>query len=472
MLGDEIFSARNKLKIRAGCELDSREAGDLPAGTRVRCVQSGLAADGTTKRAQIAKMGEAAPLGWVSLVGKDGLENLLAIDGQPEALTQFKSLLGRHMPRLRSTFRQWDANNDGKISRAEFHRAMSTLQIDASKAAVEALFDHIDVNASGAIEYDELERSVRTVEPMAVGSAVAAAPQASPGGSAVAVALQPSPGSPSPSRHAAQAPAVYASPSLSPPGAVAALFDSVGALRGREIVNEDEEEAAEPACRVLVTHAAAQTDVSGDALEAARRHMIAVVEAANSAVVEATAEASREAAGARSVSQHMSAACEQAVRQREVVEARAKVDVEAAERFCAEVQARVQAEVAAVLSRAREAQSRDEAKAEATLAATRHELAISHHAELAEVEARALAAEQAAVAAKGARRTTRDGLRRRALCALLGLAPPGQSLCSPLALRLTRPSGPSAHHFTRALPTISPPHATYRYPLPHACIRR
>ena len=56
--------AGGKLKMRAGCELESAEAGTLPAGTKVQIVERGVLADGT-QRARIALEADATPLGWV-----------------------------------------------------------------------------------------------------------------------------------------------------------------------------------------------------------------------------------------------------------------------------------------------------------------------------------------------------------------------------------------------------------------------
>jgi len=76
----ELFIASSKLKMRAGCELDSNEAGTLPAGSKVSIIGHGQLSDGT-KRAQVAREGDAIPLGWVSCHAKDGRENLVAISG-------------------------------------------------------------------------------------------------------------------------------------------------------------------------------------------------------------------------------------------------------------------------------------------------------------------------------------------------------------------------------------------------------
>lgn len=73
--GEPVFLAAGKLKMRAKSELDSDEAGTLPVGTRVIVMDRRDLADGTT-RARVGRASDAAPLGWVSMLAKDGRANL------------------------------------------------------------------------------------------------------------------------------------------------------------------------------------------------------------------------------------------------------------------------------------------------------------------------------------------------------------------------------------------------------------
>ena len=70
---------RSKLKLRAGAPLDSPDAGDVKAGTRVRVMARETLADGT-QRARIALEGEKTSLGWVSCLSREGLPNLVDHD--------------------------------------------------------------------------------------------------------------------------------------------------------------------------------------------------------------------------------------------------------------------------------------------------------------------------------------------------------------------------------------------------------
>ena len=75
------FVTRAKLKLRAQMELGSNELGEVAASTRVVVLERAMLADGT-QRAQIARAAtnddDGELLGWVSAVGKDARENLVA----------------------------------------------------------------------------------------------------------------------------------------------------------------------------------------------------------------------------------------------------------------------------------------------------------------------------------------------------------------------------------------------------------
>lgn len=70
---------RSRLKLRVGARLDSKDAGDLAPGTRVRVVERTLLDDGT-ERMQVTSSDPKRPLGWVTSVDKKGGQTLLQID--------------------------------------------------------------------------------------------------------------------------------------------------------------------------------------------------------------------------------------------------------------------------------------------------------------------------------------------------------------------------------------------------------
>ena len=52
-------------------------------------------------------------------------------------------------------FREWDADKNGQVSKAEFRKAMPLLGFDAPRREVDALFDSWDPDGSGTIAYAE-----------------------------------------------------------------------------------------------------------------------------------------------------------------------------------------------------------------------------------------------------------------------------------------------------------------------------
>ena len=71
-----VFTVRNKLKMRADAELNSDQAGEVRAATRVHILEQRTLADGTV-RARLALEGQTAALGWVSTVNKADGQNTL-----------------------------------------------------------------------------------------------------------------------------------------------------------------------------------------------------------------------------------------------------------------------------------------------------------------------------------------------------------------------------------------------------------
>ena len=74
----DVFVLKAKRKMRSGAELDSSEIGCLNIGELVRIVNRATLPDGT-QRAQVAKPGNAEPLGWVSQIGSNGDEDTFSV---------------------------------------------------------------------------------------------------------------------------------------------------------------------------------------------------------------------------------------------------------------------------------------------------------------------------------------------------------------------------------------------------------
>ena len=107
--GAESYAAACKLKVRSGAELDSDEAGELPASAIVTVLEHRQLPDGTT-RALVATYGETEPLGWVSCMGREKGANLVpfhwtrfqrnhrSASAASVATSPTPSLQGRHSP--------------------------------------------------------------------------------------------------------------------------------------------------------------------------------------------------------------------------------------------------------------------------------------------------------------------------------------------------------------------------------------
>lgn len=74
---------------------------------------------------------------------------------------QIRAALATEHSRVIDLFRSWDRAGNGRISKLELRRAVLAVGYDAPRADVDALFDSIDVDRSGTIEYRELYRVLK-----------------------------------------------------------------------------------------------------------------------------------------------------------------------------------------------------------------------------------------------------------------------------------------------------------------------
>lgn len=88
----------------------------------------------------------------------------LVLDDSASTEDQLRFALRQNLTRVSELFQAWDENQDGKVSKREFRRAVKLLGLSASKADVDSLFDSFDPDGSGTIEFKEINAMLRTRE--------------------------------------------------------------------------------------------------------------------------------------------------------------------------------------------------------------------------------------------------------------------------------------------------------------------
>ena len=74
-----------------------------------------------------------------------------------------REALERDLVRVVDLMRALDVDEDGTVTKAEFHKVLPLLGFDSGgTAALDELFDTIDDDGSGTISYDELKKLLRT----------------------------------------------------------------------------------------------------------------------------------------------------------------------------------------------------------------------------------------------------------------------------------------------------------------------
>ena len=68
-----------------------------------------------------------------------------------------KAALARDHQRILDLFRQWDADHSGAVDREEFARGVRRAGFDARQSDLDQIFDDLDTDHSGELEYNELQ---------------------------------------------------------------------------------------------------------------------------------------------------------------------------------------------------------------------------------------------------------------------------------------------------------------------------
>ena len=82
-------------------------------------------------------------------------------DSEQSIAEQLRGALSATGARVIDLFREWDTDGDGKVTRAEFHRAMGLLRFSAPKAEIDVVFSSWDPDGSGVLQLKELQDSLK-----------------------------------------------------------------------------------------------------------------------------------------------------------------------------------------------------------------------------------------------------------------------------------------------------------------------
>jgi len=85
----------------------------------------------------------------------------LEVGGERSVLEQLREGLVEHMVRVIDLFRQWDDDHTGTVDKIEFRRGLQELGLKAPKDVIDSIFDEIDVDGGGTLEYAELNKKLR-----------------------------------------------------------------------------------------------------------------------------------------------------------------------------------------------------------------------------------------------------------------------------------------------------------------------
>ena len=84
----------------------------------------------------------------------------LDASGEKTIQEQLFEILKEHQVKLIDLFREWDDDGNGALDKKELRAAVAALGYEAPRKEVDALFDGIDVDQSGFIEFHELKQAL------------------------------------------------------------------------------------------------------------------------------------------------------------------------------------------------------------------------------------------------------------------------------------------------------------------------
>ena len=99
-----------------------------------------------------------------SNVGEKGaaLNSTVQLDPEDgDVQEQLRQILIDNAVRVIDLFRDWDDDENGRVDKKEFRKAMKALGLDVPRKEVDGLFDTFDPDGGGSIEYGELNKALK-----------------------------------------------------------------------------------------------------------------------------------------------------------------------------------------------------------------------------------------------------------------------------------------------------------------------
>ena len=120
--------------------------------------------------AKAAQIYAAATAAAVAILDPSG-ESTAALFGEDDSVSPMQRIentlaraLKANAVRVMDLFRDWDVDNSGSISKAEFRKAMQNLGVEGTRKDHDELFDKWDADNSGELDYNEINKAIRKAQ--------------------------------------------------------------------------------------------------------------------------------------------------------------------------------------------------------------------------------------------------------------------------------------------------------------------
>ena len=90
-----------------------------------------------------------------------------SLDESASVQEKLRFALKANAVKIMDLFVEWDEDGDRQVSKIEFRRAMAALGFTHSRPHVDAVFDSLDEDKSGYIDFKEFNRGLKAKSPPA-----------------------------------------------------------------------------------------------------------------------------------------------------------------------------------------------------------------------------------------------------------------------------------------------------------------